>query len=158
MSPSPTPLFPPFFCAAVDLVARVVFTAVGRTLCWTVTGRRIAFSMWKLFCGRATGGPGATVCYASKKRWYCIWSQNVGWKILWTMIWGMIYRSHKSIKIWQHFWQNLSRQFDAPLILPIPFFQIQEPGATMLDVRSPQEFAQGHLPGAKNLPLFPGRD
>ena len=38
-------------------------------------------------------------------------------------------------------------------------FQIQEPGGpTVLDVRSPQEFARGHLPGAKNLPLSPGRD
>ena len=70
--------------------------------------------------------------------------------------WGMIYRSHE----WRFgniFDKILVWKFDAALILPIPFFQIQEPDATMLDVRSPQEFAQGHLPGAKNLPLFPGR-
>lgn len=29
----------------------------------------------------------------------------------------------------------------------------QTPGALLLDVRSPQEYASGHLPGAVNLPL-----
>lgn len=31
--------------------------------------------------------------------------------------------------------------------------RLQEGGMTLLDVRSPQEFAQGHLPGAINIPL-----
>ena len=31
------------------------------------------------------------------------------------------------------------------------FFQLQSP---ILDVRSPAEFSQGHIPGAINLPLF----
>lgn len=26
-------------------------------------------------------------------------------------------------------------------------------GATLLDVRTPEEFAQGHLPGARNIPV-----
>ncbi|MFK3791841.1 ArsR/SmtB family transcription factor [Pseudomonas piscis] len=31
--------------------------------------------------------------------------------------------------------------------------RLQEGGMTLLDVRSPEEFAQGHLPGAINIPL-----
>ncbi|WP_256679159.1 rhodanese-like domain-containing protein, partial [Pseudomonas sp. MWU12-2323] len=31
--------------------------------------------------------------------------------------------------------------------------RLQEGGMALLDVRSPQEFAQGHLPGAINIPL-----
>lgn len=27
------------------------------------------------------------------------------------------------------------------------------PGALLLDVRTPQEYGQGHIPGSKNLPL-----
>lgn len=29
----------------------------------------------------------------------------------------------------------------------------EEPGAVLLDVRTPVEFAQGHVPGAQNCPL-----
>ena len=29
----------------------------------------------------------------------------------------------------------------------------ETPGALLLDVRSPQEFASGHVPGAQNLPV-----
>ena len=29
----------------------------------------------------------------------------------------------------------------------------QTPGAVLLDVRTPQEFSQGHLPHSKNIPL-----
>jgi rhodanese-related sulfurtransferase len=31
--------------------------------------------------------------------------------------------------------------------------ELVEAGATLLDVRTPEEFAQGHLPGARNVPL-----
>ena len=108
--------------------------------------------------GEPLGALGQRYAMLLKQRWYILGAKMSGGKIQWTMIWCMIYRSHKSIKIWKHFWQNLSIKFDAALILSIPSFQIQEPDATMLDVRSPQEFAQGHLPGAKNLPLFSWQD
>jgi len=28
----------------------------------------------------------------------------------------------------------------------------------LIDVRSPSEFAQGHIPGARNIPLFDDRE
>jgi phage shock protein E len=31
--------------------------------------------------------------------------------------------------------------------------EMVEQGATLLDVRTPEEFAQGHLPGARNVPV-----
>ncbi len=34
------------------------------------------------------------------------------------------------------------------------FLQSSADGVVVLDVRTPAEFAQGHIPGAKNLPLF----
>eukprot|EP00434_Breviolum_minutum_P019370 symbB.v1.2.017077.t1/scaffold1283.1/size126978/16 len=47
----------------------------------------------------------------------------------------------------------LDRDWPQNRLLDVEAF-LREPDATMLDVRSPQEFAQGHLPGAKNLPLL----
>ncbi|MEB3200322.1 MAG: tRNA 2-selenouridine(34) synthase MnmH [Synechococcaceae cyanobacterium] len=38
------------------------------------------------------------------------------------------------------------------MALPCPAFL--QSGGPLLDVRSPAEFAQGHIPGARNLPLF----
>lgn len=40
----------------------------------------------------------------------------------------------------------------APPRLPVPAFL--EGSGTVVDVRTPSEFAQGHIPGACNLPLF----
>lgn len=37
---------------------------------------------------------------------------------------------------------------------PKDFLEGQDSGAIVIDVRSPKEFASGHLPGAFNLPLF----
>jgi phage shock protein E len=38
-------------------------------------------------------------------------------------------------------------------ITPIEAQYLVEIGALLVDVRSPQEFAQGHIKGAKNIPL-----
>ena len=40
------------------------------------------------------------------------------------------------------------------LLSPTEFLAAAEEGAVLLDVRSPGEFAQGHLPGAHSLPMF----
>ena len=40
------------------------------------------------------------------------------------------------------------------LLRPTEFLAAAEEGAVLLDVRSPGEFAQGHLPGAHSLPMF----
>lgn len=40
------------------------------------------------------------------------------------------------------------------LKLNIQDFLKKSSNSTLIDVRSPSEFAQGHIPGAKNLPLF----
>ena len=32
--------------------------------------------------------------------------------------------------------------------------KLQQPGVIILDARSPEEFAEGHIPGAKNLPYY----
>ena len=40
------------------------------------------------------------------------------------------------------------------LLRPTEFLAAAEVGAVLLDVRSPGEFAQGHLPGAHSLPMF----
>ena len=47
---------------------------------------------------------------------------------------------------------NIPPTFDQT-IQPLEFWQ-QAREKLILDVRSPSEFAQGHIPGAKNLPLF----
>ena len=41
-----------------------------------------------------------------------------------------------------------------PTTLPIPLFLERAKQIPVIDVRSPAEFAQGHIPGAHNLPLF----
>ncbi len=48
-------------------------------------------------------------------------------------------------------WAEVARAADA--------HRLVEKGAVLLDVRSEEEFAQGHLPGAVNIPAFqlPGR-
>jgi tRNA 2-selenouridine synthase len=38
--------------------------------------------------------------------------------------------------------------------LPISDFLAHQPGSVLLDVRSPKEFAHGHIPGAISFPLF----
>jgi tRNA 2-selenouridine synthase len=40
------------------------------------------------------------------------------------------------------------------LITPVPVAPFLAGGGTLLDVRSPAEYSQGHIPGALNLPLF----
>lgn len=40
------------------------------------------------------------------------------------------------------------------LLSPTEFLAAAEEGAVLLDVRSPGEFAHGHLPGAHSLPMF----
>ena len=40
------------------------------------------------------------------------------------------------------------------LITPVPVEPFLAGGGTLLDVRSPAEYDQGHIPGALNLPLF----
>ena len=42
----------------------------------------------------------------------------------------------------------------APLASTVSIEPFLEGGGALLDVRSPAEFAQGHIPGAHNLPLF----
>ncbi|MEI6615426.1 MAG: rhodanese-like domain-containing protein, partial [Cyanobium sp. ELA507] len=37
---------------------------------------------------------------------------------------------------------------------PLPIAAFLAQGGPILDVRSPAEFSQGHIPGASNLPLF----
>ncbi|MEK7253571.1 MAG: rhodanese-like domain-containing protein, partial [Bacteroidota bacterium] len=39
-------------------------------------------------------------------------------------------------------------------VISIPDFLAQTEPLPLLDVRSPSEFAHGHIPGASNLPLF----
>ena len=41
-----------------------------------------------------------------------------------------------------------------PTPLPIPDFLQKAETLSVVDVRSPGEFAQGHIPGAVNIPLF----
>ena len=40
------------------------------------------------------------------------------------------------------------------LVQPLAVAAFLERGGALLDVRSPAEFQQGHIPGARNLPLF----
>ena len=39
-------------------------------------------------------------------------------------------------------------------VIPIEQFLDLSAGYTVIDVRSPGEFNQGHIPGALNVPLF----
>lgn len=41
-----------------------------------------------------------------------------------------------------------------PTVCEIDAFLARGPGVPLVDVRTPAEFAQGHIPGAHNLPLF----
>ena len=44
-------------------------------------------------------------------------------------------------------------------VAPETFLQgVREAGALLLDVRSPSEYAEGHIPGARSFPLFDGTE
>ena len=42
----------------------------------------------------------------------------------------------------------------APVLAPSDFVAQRAPGAPVLDVRTPEEFAEGHLAGAVNVDVF----
>jgi phage shock protein E len=57
--------------------------------------------------------------------------------------------------MWTHLLKSLTRTVEAPdLLRPEVFLHRRRPEDVVIDVRTPEEFAQGHLEGAINIDLM----
>lgn len=77
------------------------------------------------------------------------WNLHFSFLVLWAFVVGMIWVFPKSLLLTRYIFYDIMIDKAEPAV----FFKMGQ-DYPILDVRSPAEFAEGHIPGACNLPLF----